>query len=217
MILLVLRSLAAEIVRPPPTPLTTSRARCSFLQRWLASLSWNLLFINRLLSGRRCFLFLSICGVIFRILRVLGGTMSVPRTSLCLLVCLVVLSAAFAQVDTGTIAGSVRDSSGCRRSRPPTVRSWRPSTNATIKTQDGWFRRFRFASFAAGQLQGDCRSARIQDPDPGHARRRVCRTGCASISKWRSARFRRTSWSRRIHRRFKPTLLLWEKSSPPRR
>ncbi len=60
--------------------------------------------------------------------------MSVPRTSLCLLVCLVVLSAAFAQVDTGTIAGSVRDSQGAGVASA-SVTFVETSTNATMKTR----------------------------------------------------------------------------------
>ena len=60
--------------------------------------------------------------------------MNVPRISLCLLVCLMALSPAFAQVDTGTIAGSVRDSQGAGVASA-SVTFVEMSTNATKKTK----------------------------------------------------------------------------------
>ena len=60
--------------------------------------------------------------------------MNVPRISLCLLVCLVAFSSAFAQVDTGTIAGSVRDSQGAGVPSA-SVTFVETSTNASMKTK----------------------------------------------------------------------------------
>ncbi len=60
--------------------------------------------------------------------------MLVRRMALCLFVCFVTLSAAFAQVDTGTIAGSVRDSQGAGVPSA-TVTFVETSTNATMKTR----------------------------------------------------------------------------------
>ena len=96
--------------------------------------------------------------------------MNVPRISLCLLVCLVAFSSAFAQVDTGTIAGSVRDSQGAGVPSA-SVTFVETSTNASMKTKTDGAGDFASASFAAGQLQGDRGSSRIQNSNPGHARR----------------------------------------------